>query len=204
MVEAAKEMVRFLDPFVKYSELGARIHSEPRSGVPGVIDPRPEIQTDLELGRVEPVGASDELPGVEEYPYGPRLDESIPRTNFRGPEFRRDNAERGQGEAQRYRAPPGHAASPASRSDLGPLEPQNPARNLNFFGIHDHADIDDGAVNSDVTQTINGRFPRHLASALILTERDADEDDPNTPKVKGRIITTLFKAKEVRPVVESA
>ena len=43
---------------------------------------------------------------------------------------------------------------------------------------------------------------RHLASALILTERDADEDDPNTPKVKGRIITTLFKAKEVRPVVE--
>ena len=53
-----------------------------------------------------------------------------------------------------------------------------------------------------------GRSPSHrkallknLASALILTERDA-EDEENTPKVKGRIITTLHKAKEVRPLVE--
>jgi large subunit ribosomal protein L17 len=53
-----------------------------------------------------------------------------------------------------------------------------------------------------------GRSPSHrrallrnLASALILTERDA-EDDPNKPKVKGRIVTTLHKAKEVRPLVE--
>jgi large subunit ribosomal protein L17 len=53
-----------------------------------------------------------------------------------------------------------------------------------------------------------GRNPNHqrallrnLASALILTERDA-ELDPNAPKVKGRIVTTLQKAKEVRPVVE--
>jgi large subunit ribosomal protein L17 len=53
-----------------------------------------------------------------------------------------------------------------------------------------------------------GRCPSHqrallrnLASALFLTERDADEDD-NKPKVKGRIITTLEKAKEVRPLVE--
>ena len=42
---------------------------------------------------------------------------------------------------------------------------------------------------------------RNLASALILTERDA-EFDPNPPKVKGRIITTLEKAKEIRPLVE--
>ncbi len=42
---------------------------------------------------------------------------------------------------------------------------------------------------------------RNLASALILTERDA-EFDPNPPKVKGRIVTTLQKAKEVRPLVE--
>ncbi len=42
---------------------------------------------------------------------------------------------------------------------------------------------------------------RNLASALILTERDA-EFDPNPPKVKGRITTTLQKAKEVRPLVE--
>jgi large subunit ribosomal protein L17 len=53
-----------------------------------------------------------------------------------------------------------------------------------------------------------GRSPAHqrallknLAASLFLTERDA-EDDENKPKVKGRIITTLEKAKEVRPVVE--
>ena len=53
-----------------------------------------------------------------------------------------------------------------------------------------------------------GRHPSHqrallrsLAAALFLTERDAsDEDHP--PKVKGRIITTMEKAKEVRPLVE--
>jgi large subunit ribosomal protein L17 len=53
-----------------------------------------------------------------------------------------------------------------------------------------------------------GRSPSHrvalfrnLASALFLTERDAELDD-NEPKVKGRIVTTLHKAKEVRPLVE--
>ena len=42
---------------------------------------------------------------------------------------------------------------------------------------------------------------RNLASALFLTERDAELDD-NAPKVKGRVITTIQKAKEVRPLVE--
>ena len=42
---------------------------------------------------------------------------------------------------------------------------------------------------------------RNLASSLILTERDAELDD-NAPKVKGRIITTLQKAKEARRLVE--
>lgn len=53
-----------------------------------------------------------------------------------------------------------------------------------------------------------GRSPSHqrallrnLAAALFLTERNAEDED-NAPKVKGRIITTLPKAKEVRPVVE--
>ena len=53
-----------------------------------------------------------------------------------------------------------------------------------------------------------GRSPSHqrallknLASALLLTERDAEGED-NQPKVKGRIVTTLAKAKEVRPLVE--
>jgi large subunit ribosomal protein L17 len=49
---------------------------------------------------------------------------------------------------------------------------------------------------------------RSLATALFLTERDTEgETDgdptlPKPPKVKGRIITTIQKAKEVRPVVE--
>lgn len=53
-----------------------------------------------------------------------------------------------------------------------------------------------------------GRKPNHqrallrsLATALFLTERDAELDD-NKPKIKGRIITTIEKAKEVRPLVE--
>lgn len=53
-----------------------------------------------------------------------------------------------------------------------------------------------------------GRHPNHqrallrnLASALILTTRDAELEDQK-PKVKGRIITTLQKAKEVKPLVE--
>jgi large subunit ribosomal protein L17 len=53
-----------------------------------------------------------------------------------------------------------------------------------------------------------GRAPAHqrallrnLAASLFLTERDAEDDD-NKPKVKGRIITTVQKAKEVKPLVE--
>lgn len=41
----------------------------------------------------------------------------------------------------------------------------------------------------------------NLASSLFLTERDAEFAD-NAPKVPGRIITTLEKAKEARPLVE--
>lgn len=43
---------------------------------------------------------------------------------------------------------------------------------------------------------------RNLASALFLTERPDADLYPNAPKVKGRIVTTLAKAKEVRPLVE--
>ncbi len=43
---------------------------------------------------------------------------------------------------------------------------------------------------------------KNMASALFLTERDPDEFDENAPKVRGRIITTLEKAKEIRPLVE--
>ena len=54
-----------------------------------------------------------------------------------------------------------------------------------------------------------GRSPSHqrallrnLASALMLTERDVEPGEPGAAKVKGRIVTTLPKAKEVRPLVE--
>ncbi len=54
-----------------------------------------------------------------------------------------------------------------------------------------------------------GRSPSHqrallrnLATALILTEGDVYLDEAQKPKVRGRIITTLAKAKEVRPLIE--
>lgn len=54
-----------------------------------------------------------------------------------------------------------------------------------------------------------GRSPSHqrallrnLASALMLTARKAEADEPGAAKVPGRIVTTLAKAKEVRPLVE--
>lgn len=43
---------------------------------------------------------------------------------------------------------------------------------------------------------------RNLAAALVLTERPETDLDENAPKVSGRIITTLAKAKEIRPLVE--
>ncbi len=44
---------------------------------------------------------------------------------------------------------------------------------------------------------------RNLASSLFLTEREVDSDiEENAPKVKGRIVTTLQKAREVKPLVD--
>lgn len=54
-----------------------------------------------------------------------------------------------------------------------------------------------------------GRSPSHqrallrnLASALFLTEQERDADEAGAAKVPGRIVTTVAKAKEVRPLVE--
>jgi large subunit ribosomal protein L17 len=53
-----------------------------------------------------------------------------------------------------------------------------------------------------------GRNPNHqrallrnLIVSILMTERDASEDE-NAPRTPGRIITTLPKAKEVRPLLE--
>ena len=55
---------------------------------------------------------------------------------------------------------------------------------------------------------ILGRSPSHrramlknLASSLLLTEKDAEFDD-NPPAMKGRVVTTIAKAKEVRPIID--
>ena len=45
---------------------------------------------------------------------------------------------------------------------------------------------------------------RNLAIALILTERDKEDflEEEKAPKTPGRIVTTLPKAKELRPFIE--
>lgn len=54
-----------------------------------------------------------------------------------------------------------------------------------------------------------GRNPNHqrallknLVISILMTERDVEEGEKNAPKTPGRIVTTLEKAKEVRPLLE--
>ena len=43
---------------------------------------------------------------------------------------------------------------------------------------------------------------RNMATSLILTVRPEEDRDGNVPRVEGRIVTTLHKAKELRPMIE--
>ncbi|MCA9100582.1 MAG: 50S ribosomal protein L17 [Planctomycetales bacterium] len=43
---------------------------------------------------------------------------------------------------------------------------------------------------------------RNLASSLFLTEREYEPEEDGAPKVPGRVVTTLQKAKEARSLVE--
>lgn len=43
---------------------------------------------------------------------------------------------------------------------------------------------------------------RNMATSLILTVRPDEDRDGNVPRVEGRIVTTLHKAKELRPMIE--
>lgn len=54
-----------------------------------------------------------------------------------------------------------------------------------------------------------GRNPNHqrallknLIVSILMTEREDAADDANAPQVPGRIVTTVTKAKEVRPLLE--
>lgn len=56
---------------------------------------------------------------------------------------------------------------------------------------------------------ILGRSPSHrkamirnLASSLFLTARETEPEDEGAPKVPGRVVTTIHKAKEARSLVE--
>ena len=62
-------------------------------------------------------------------------------------------------------------------------------------------DIENEAERLAVPPIISPHSGGALPTALWLTERDAEFDE-NKPEVKGRIITTIAKAKEVRPLVE--
>ena len=118
VVEAAKILRKHLNPFVQYSELGNRVHSESRSAASGGIDAATEAKLNMSPGRVEPVGPGDQLPGIGEHQHGARSRGSDRGPAPRSPQLRRDHAQRGPREAGRYRAPPRNAAAPVGLQRL--------------------------------------------------------------------------------------
>jgi DNA-directed RNA polymerase subunit alpha len=52
LVEAGKILRKHLNPFVQYSELGARVHSEVRAAAPGGVDPALEAKLSMSLAEL--------------------------------------------------------------------------------------------------------------------------------------------------------
>jgi DNA-directed RNA polymerase subunit alpha len=52
MVEAAKILRKHLNPFVQYTELGARVHAEMRAATPGGVDPTVETKLSMSLSEL--------------------------------------------------------------------------------------------------------------------------------------------------------
>ena len=208
LVESAKILRKHLNPFVQYNELGPMVHSEARAAGPIEHRPGDRSQAGHEPGGVGAVGPGHQLPGVGKHHHRPRPGDPHRGAVVGSPQFRRDDAWRkcarsfptsACGWACGFRRP----RPPCYRSS----EPR-PA-----IGAVDESNTDKHILVGRNGTTMRhrrkgrklGRNPSHqrallrsLATALFLTERDAEGDD-NKPKVKGRIITTIEKAKEVRP-----
>ena len=94
LVESAKILRKHLNPFVQYNELGPRISS--RLARPRQCDlrRRDRVEIEHESGRVEALGAGDELPGKREYPQRARSGEPKRRSTARSPQLRRNDAPR--------------------------------------------------------------------------------------------------------------
>ncbi len=232
LVEAAKILRKHLNPFVQYSELGALVHSEARAAGINGHRPGDRGQAGHEPGRVGTVGPGHQLPGVGEHHHRSRPGHPHRGAVVGSPQLRRDDDVGGSREARRHRSAAGHADFAGARRALKLAYSSRSARgsgksNCSPRSVKSTTKAADGRAtqpaNTENSTFVErngttmrhrrkgrklGRHPSHqrallrsLATALFLTERDAEDDD-NKPKVKGRIITTIEKAKEVRPLVE--
>ena len=197
LVESAKILRKHLNPFVQYQELGPMVHAEARALGNLGLDAAIGGQAEHEPGGVGPLGPRHQLPGIGKHHHRPR-----PRHPHRKPiagsaQLRRDHAQRSPRETLRHRPAAGNAAA------AGPAGVECGLAETNRLILKRHTTMRHRRKGRKLGRNPNHQraLLRNLASALILTERDATDDD-NTPKVKGRIITTLQKAKEVRPLVE--
>ena len=198
LVESAKILRKHLNPFVQYVELGPKVHSQPRSGS-GSADAALEQKLNLSLAELKlSVRASNCLESENINTVRDLVshteDQLLEVRNFGDTtlnEVKEKLTELGMHLGMRV--PPAQAAASSTPAGGGPqtkvksdlMRHRRRGRKLGRSPSHRRAML------------------RNLASSLFLTERRTDEpDEDGTPKVKGRVVTTLHKAKEVRPLVE--